>query len=1080
MFMKLSLLRLMALLCLGVFLLPAELLAEDNPHWIRYQSISPDGEHIAFTYKGNLFSVPATGGEARQLTFHEAHDFMPVWSKDGSQLAFASDRYGNFDVFVMPSEGGEALRLTYHSNDEHPYSFSQDDSGVLFGALRQDQADHRRFPSGAQPELYEVPVEGGRVDQVFTIPAEYVQLSADGQRMLYHDKKGGENEWRKHHTSSVTRDIWLYDAENDLHTELSVFEGENRQPVFAEDEAAFYYLSEESGSFNIYKTTIRNPYEREQLTEFDLHPVRFLSYGGGLLSFGYDGELYTMREGEEPQKVEVTIRTQAGSNTDAVMRVNGGIEEMAVSPDGDEIAFIARGEVFVSSTDGSFTKRLTNTPDRERFVSFSPDGDAVIYSSERDGRWSIYKTERVREEEPFFYAATLLEESVLVSGDEDNYLSEMSPDGEKMAYIADRRTLRVQDMESGETTDLLTPEDIFHMQDGDQYFTWSPDSEWLLVGWRKKLHNAEVLLLSADGSERVNLTESGYMDMSPKWVGEGDRLIWFTNRDGLRSYATSGQTQRDVYAMFLTGESWDAFNLSEDDHKLMQEMEKAAKSDDDEEEEADSEGPESFDFELEDRRQREARLTIHSSTLSDAVLSKDGETLYYLTRFEGSFNLWQTNLRTRETTQAIALGGGYGQLQWDKDMETLYLLDAGRISKLDPSAGSATPISISAEMQYDAAAERQYMFEHVYNRTKNVFYEPTFHGNDWDMWYEEYQKYVPHLGNSYEFAEMISEMLGELNVSHAGARYSNSIENADATASLGIFEDYSHDGDGILIAEVLRGGPLDKAAFDVEAGMIIEEIDGQRVGSEHDWARFLNRKAGDFVLLNLLEPESGERQQIRMKPISLGQESGLLYERFVRINTEEVDELSDGRLGYVHIPGMGDGPYRSIIHDMLGRFVDREAVVVDTRFNGGGDLVADLAMFFTGTEFNTYATADGDWGGEPTSRWTKPTLTIINEGMYSDGSCYASAYSELEIGLTVGMPVPGTCSFAGWSGLPNGSYWGVVPVSARNMSDEWMENLQTEPMIRVKNMPGIVDDGRDQQLETSVEALLNQLDESEE
>lgn len=1059
-----------------ISLLPALVAAEDTPQWIRYQSVSPDGEHIAFTYKGNLYTVSSGGGEARQLTFHEAHDFMPVWSNDGSQLAFASDRYGNFNVFVMPSEGGSATRLTYHSNDEHPYSFTHDDSGILFGALRQDDVSHRRFPSGAQPELYEVPAEGGRVSQVFTVPAEYVQVSSDGSRMLYHDKKGGENEWRKHHTSSVTRDIWMYTAENDLHTQLSVFEGENRQPVFADDEDAYYYLSEESGSFNIHKTTVRNPYENEQLTDFDLHPVRFLSYGAGTLAFGYDGELYTMREGEEPRKVDVTIRTQAGSNPDKVMSVNGGIQEMAVSPDGKEIAFIARGEVFVSSTDGAFTKRITNTPERERFVSFSPDGDAIIYASERDGRWSIYKTERVRDEEPFFYAATLLKESVLVSGDVDYYLPEMSPDGSKIAYVADRRTLRVQDMETGETTDLLTPEDVFHMQDGDQYFTWSPDSEWLLVGWRKKLHNAEVLLLAADGSERVNLTESGYMDMSPKWAGDGDRLLWFTNRDGLRSYATSGQTERDVYAMFLTGEGWDDFNLSKEDHALMQEMENASNG----AEEAEADGPASFDFELDERRERQARLTIHSSTLSDAVLSADGETLYYLTRFEGSFNLWQTNLRTRETSQAIRLGGGFGQLQWDKDMENLYLLDGGRISKLDPVAGSATPISISAEMDYDADAERQYMFDHVYNRTKNVFYEPTFHGNDWEMWYEEYQKYVPHLGNSYEFAEMISEMIGELNVSHAGARYSNSIENADATASLGIFEDYSHEGDGILIAEVLRGGPLDKAAFDVEAGMIIEEIDGHHIGSEHDWARFLNRKADQFVLLSLRHPETGSQQQVRMKPITLGAERRLLYERFVRVNTEEVDELSDGRLGYVHIPGMSDGPYRSIIHDMLGRFADREAVIVDTRFNGGGDLVADLAMFFTGIEFNTYATADGDWGGEPTSRWTKPTLSIINEGMYSDGHCYASAYTELEIGLTVGMPVPGTCSFAGWSGLPDGTRWGVVPISARNMSGEWMENNQTEPMIRVQNVPGIVDEGRDQQLEASVDALLEQLDADEE
>ncbi len=1054
----------------------AEISALDNPQWIRYQTVSPDGEHIAFTYKGNLYRVPAEGGDARQLTFHTAHDYRPVWSSDGSKIAFASDRYGNFNVFVMDAFGGEATRLTWHSNDETPYSFSADDSHVVFGAVRKDLAEHRQFPAGSQPELYKVPVDGGRVDQILTVPAEDVQFSRDGRHMIYHDKKGGENEWRKHQRSSIARDIWVYDTEENLHRQLTFFEGEDRNPVFNADETAFYFLSERNGPFNVHRMSLTETTGVEQLTDFDLHPVRFLSYGGGRLVFGYDGELYTMLEGEEPRKVEVVIRTQHGANPDKFISINGGVQEMDVSPNGKEIAFIARGEVFVTSTDGSFTRRITNTPERERFVTFTHDGSGVVYASERDGRWSIYKSTRVRDEEPFFYASTLIEETELVSDSLDNYMPQFSPDGSKLAYIADRRTLRVMDLETRETRDLLTPDDLFHMQDGDQYFTWSPDSKWLLVGWRKLLHNAEVLILAADGSKRVNLTESGYMERNPKWTGDGEKIIWFSNRDGLRSYATSGMTETDVYALFLTGEAWDEFNLSEEEYKLQQEIQ-AALNDNDEDDSDEESETKTLEPEFDRVRDRMARLTIHSSTISDAVLSKDGETLYYLTRFEDNTNLWQTNLRTRETSMAIRLNTGFGSLMWDKDMENLYLLSRGSISKLDLNAGSATPIRISGEMEYDADAERTYMLNHVYNRTRNIFYEPTFHDTDWDMLYEEYQKYLPHLGNSYEFSEMISEMLGELNVSHAGARYSNTIENADATASLGIFIDYDHQGDGILITEVLEGGPLDKAAFDVRPGMIIEKIDGRTLTPEYDYARFLNRKAGNFTLLELYEPDSGERQQITVKPITLGEKSSLLYRRFVRMNEREVEKLSDGRLGYVHIPGMGDGPYRSVIHDMLGRFADREAVIVDVRFNGGGDLVADLAMFFTGVEFNTYATEDRAVGGEPTSRWTKPTLSIYNEAMYSDGHCYASAYSELEIGITVGMPVPGTCSFAGWAGLPDGTRWGVVPVSAKNMSGEWMENNQTYPEILVKNMPGVIDNGRDQQLERAVQAMLESLDE---
>ena len=1052
--------------------------AQVNPAWIRYQAISPEGSQIAFTYNGDLFRVSTKGGVAHQLTFHEAHDTMPVWSKDGRQIAFASDRYGNFDIFLMDATSGPAKRLTFHSNDENPYSFSHDNESVIFGAVRQDLADHRQFPAGSQPELYSVPVDGGRVDQVFTIPAEYVQVNSDGTQMIYHDKKGGENEWRKHHTSSITRDIWIYNFDEDNHEMITSFEGEDRQPVYSENEESFYYLSEESGSFNVHRMSISEPEDSEQLTSFSLHPVRFLSYAKGTIVFGYDGELYTMKEGGEPEKVNVTIRTQAKSNPDKFITINGGIREMDISPDGKEIAFVARGEVFVTSVNGSMTKRITNTPEQERFVTFTPDGSGVVYSGERDGRWSIHKTVKVRDEEPFFYASTLLNEEILVQDSLDNYMASFSPNGNKMAYIAGRRTLRVRDLATGDSVDLLTPEDLFHMRDGDKYFTWSPDSRWLLVGWSKLLHNSEVLLLAADGSERINLTESGYQDRTPKWVNNGKQMIWFSNKDGLKSYATSGRSERDVYSMFFTQEEWDKYNLSEEDFRLLKEIKKSSEGDekeDDDQEKKKEKEQEILTFDKERMKDQTARLTIHSGQISDAVLSKDGETLYYLVQFEKNYNLWETNLRTRDTKMAVRLHASSGTLSWDKEMENLYLLSGGSISKLDLSAGSSKKIEVAGEMMFDEEKERDQMFEHVYIRTKNIFYEPTFHGNDWDLLYQEYQKYLPHIGNSYEFAEMVSEMLGELNVSHAGARFSRSIENPDATASLGIFMDYEHTGNGIRIAEILEGGPLDKASFDIAPGMIIEKIDGEIVTPDRDAASFLNRKAGKFALLEITGPGNNDRKQITVKPISLGEERALLYRRFIRINEREVDQKSNGTLGYVHIPGMGDGPFRNVIQDMLGKYSDRDGVIVDTRFNGGGDLVADLAMFFTGVEFNTYATADKDVGGEPTSRWTKPTLTLINEAMYSDGHCYASAYTELQIGKTVGMPVPGTCSFAGWEGLPDGSRWGVVPVSARNMSGEWMENNQTEPMIKVKNMPGLIDRGVDQQLERAIEELMREV-----
>ena len=1067
---------------------------QTSPKWMRHSSISPDGTQIAFTYKGDLYKVNAEGGNAQQLTYHNAHDFKAVWNKDGSQIAFASNRYGNFDIFVMPSKGGQATRLTYHSNDETPYSFSVNDKEIVFGALRQDAVNHRQHPHRSQSELYSVPVSTGRVTQLLTIPTEDIQFSESGEKMIYHDKKGGENEWRKHHTSSITRDIWMYDTKTKVHKMITSHNAEDRHPIFTKGEKSIYFLSERSGSFNVHKLSLENTNQLEQLTSFNLHPVRFLSYGNGILSFGYDGEIYTMKENEKPKKVNINIITQDKSNTDKFISVNGGISEMSVSPNGKEIAFIARGEVFVTSVDKSFTKRLTKTPENERFVTWGPEGKSVVYSSERNGKWSVFKTEKIRKEEPFFYAATLLKEEALIDNKVDNYLAQYSPDGKKIAFVEGRRTLKIKDLKTKKEVTLLTPKDLFHMRDGDKYFTWSPDSKWILVDWSKTLNNSEVLLMAADGSKRVNLNESGYYDSSPKWVNGGKQMLWFSNRNGLKSYATSGRSQSDVYSMFFTQDAWDEFNLSDEDYKLLQavkeeEKKRKEKESKDKKSEKDTKVKDKkasdkkkddkkketkpLTFDWDNMKDRTKRLTIHSSRLGDAVLSKKGDFLYYLASFEGRSNLWSTNLRTRETKMLMKLNVGFGSLQWDKEMKNLYLLSGGRISKLNPAAKKREGVKIKGEIKLDEYAERKAMFDHVWIRTNAVFYEPTFHGVNWKKMKKEYQKYLPYISNGFEFSEMLSELLGELNVSHSGAGYrGNNVSNADATASLGIFMDYNYKDDGIKIDEIIKGGPLDKAKFKLAAGMIIKKIDGIAIDKNEDIAKYFNRKSGKFMLLDILDPKTKKLQTITVKPISLDQEYSLLYKRWVKINEKEVADLSKGQLGYVHIPGMGDGPYRSIYQDMMGKYLDKKGVIIDTRFNGGGDLVADLAMFFTGVPFITYATEAKVVGGEPTSRWTKPTLSIFNESMYSDGHCYAQGYTDLKIGKTVGMPVPGTCSFAGWEGLQNGGYWGVVPVSAKNKAGEWMENNQTEPTIKIKNLPGKVDNGIDQQLIRSVQELL--------
>jgi Tol biopolymer transport system component/C-terminal processing protease CtpA/Prc len=1071
---------------LAALALSASALAAQTPStsaagasWMRYPAISPDGKTIVFTYKGDLYRVPATGGSATPLTTHVAHDFMPVWSHDGKRIAFASDRHGNFDVYVMPADGGEPRRLTFHSAAEYPYSFSADDKNVIFGAARMDEAANREYPTGSQPELYEVPANGGRPLQLLTTPAEDARQTKDGRYIIYQDKKGGENAWRKHHTSAIARDIWIYDSRTGQHRKLTTFAGEDRNPVFAGDEKSFYYLSEESGSFNVHRMSLEGG-KSQQLTSFKQVPVRFLSSSdNGTLCFGFDGQIYTMASGASPKQVNVAITSDTRANAERIMAVNNGASELTVSPSGKEVAFTYRGDVFVAGVDGGGTKRITNTPEVERGLEFSPDGKALIYASERGGKWAIYEARRQRAAEPYFYASTVVTETPVVSNDHQNTSPKYSPDGGEVAFLEDRNTLRIYNIANKQSRTLLTDKELFG---NDHYYQWSPDSKWILFDLDVPgIAPGEVGIVRADGSGKVvNLTQSGFNDARGKWILDGKAMLWFSNRDGLKSVAQSGSAQQDVYAMFFDRDAWEKSRLSKDEFALSKEMDSLANrparpdtakagGDSGRVAQAGSARKKDLVLDFDGVENRKARLTIHSSTLSDALVSKDGEMLYYLARFERGVNLWSTNLRTRETKMVLALNANSGSMVWDKNQKSIFLLADGAISKIDPATAKRENIALAGEEALDADAERAAMFDHVWRRTRDTFYSKGYHGVDWIGLRAIYAKYLPHIGNNFEFAEMLAEMLGELNISHSGATFNSSQPTDDATASLGVFYDQTYTGPGVKITEVIKDGPLDRSTISVKPGMIIESIDGQPIPADKDVAEFLNRKAGKNVLLGFA---GATKSEAVVKPITLGEENRLLYQRWVKRNQDEVDKASNGELGYVHIPGMNDGAYRTTFEEVMGKYATRKGIVVDTRFNGGGDLVADLAMFLSGQKFFDYTTDTRSTGYEPNFRWTKPSVAMANEANYSDGHCFAYAYKDLKIGPLVGMPTPGTCTFAGWEGLPDGIRWGVPGVGVKDAkTGKYLENQQTEPDIKVMNEYNVVSKGRDQQLEAAIEAL---------
>lgn len=1067
-----------ALLCL----LSITTWAQDEIKWLRASSISPDGKTIAFEYKGDLYTVGVNGGEARRLTSNPAYDGFPRFSPDGKWIAFTSERNGGMDVYIISPEGGKPKRLTTNSASETLQGWL-DNTHVLYSSMLMGSMNDILFP-GDYAQVYSVDIDAHRPEMFSTLPMEDISINGNGQ-VLYHNKKGYEDHWRKHHRSPICRDIYMTQVKGKrTYTKMSTEMCEHRTPVWAPNGTDYYYTSEHDGTINIYKASA-NGGKATQLTHYKDYPVRYLtSSNQGVLCYSWDGGLYILKEGSKPQRVKVTINIDDEEHVIQPRNLTSGAGDMTTNKDEKEFVFVANGEVYVTTMDYSTARRITKTTENEKQPTLSPDGRTIVYASERNNTWGLYAAKLVNEKDKGFTYATDIKEEPLLVGKESYICPKYSPDGKKIAYIADKNELRVLDLSTKQSVVIMPAKDMFTYTDSPAYFEWSPDSKWLLSEYygKNNWNSSDIVVYSADGKEMHNLTQSGYNDAKPHWALGGKAVIFGSDRAGYRSHGSWG-AESDGYIIFLDRETYAMSKMNKEDRYLYEERQKAAKENDKKDEKKTKDGEKKDDdkdkaekadsveilkLDFDDCDKRIKRLTINSSSFNDGYLTPDGKKYFYITSFEGAADMWVHNLEDN-STKIFKKGFGYAQFFPDQKGENLYVCN-GSMSKFSLSDGNSKAISFSGEYTEDTRADMEYHYAHIVNQIENRFVSTDYHGIDFKAMAKHYAQFLPDINNYRDFGEMGSELVGELNCSHSGVRYRAS-NSAPSTAVLGAFYDPEYKGDGLKIMEILKNSPLDVIDKKVKAGHVIMQVNHEPIKAGEDYYPLLSGKVGKQVLLTIND-ENGKSYEIYVKPISYGTQNALLYDRWVDQRAAIVAKESKGQIGYVHVKAMNSESFRKTYADVLGKYRNCKAIIVDERHNGGGWLHNDLAILLGGREYQTFESRGQRLGHDPINQWTKPSCMLVTEDCYSNANGFPYTYKTLGIGKIIGAPMAGTMTAVWWETFAGGRLTlGIPQIYCKDTNGTPLENQNFFPDIEEHNSPEDLVNGYDRQLMRAIQEM---------
>ncbi|NSW77736.1 MAG: PD40 domain-containing protein [Chthonomonadetes bacterium] len=1045
------LLRLSALTAL-IGIMAVTGVAQTPVRFARYPAPSPDGKQIAFCWQGDLWLVSSSGGEAKRLTVHEGYDFAPVWSPDGTRIAFTSDRYGNDDVFVLNLRNGSIQRLTFWSGRDRALGWTPDGKAVIFESSRDWE------PYGAEACAYVAPLSGGTPYRLHDVPGVYVALSPDGTQAAFVRRDGSW--WRKGYRGSASGDIWIHHLKEGRFVRLTDDNIPDTQPMWSPDGKTLYFLSERDGTANLWAMGTDGK-GAKQLTRYRGDGVRFpqIARNGSLIAYEQGMDICTLNPASGEINI-LQITAPAGDvrrREDLWLQVRGDVSEFAIAPSGKEVAFVVRGEVFVTRyPDGGPARRLTETVEPEYGLTWSPDSKSLVFASERGGTTSLYLVTSDDPEEPRLRRTSKLKTERLTNSPQPDTSPVFSPDGKKIAFRRGNGNLVILDLETKQERTLVT-----HWNLGQ--FVWSPDSRWIAFEMEDNEYNSDIYILSVEDGKTVNVSRHPNNDINPSWSANGRALAFLSQRDG-RNFNICY-----LYLRRADDEKSKADWQDEEDAKY-----DAPKRPDEKPAKTEKE-PVQIDFE--DIHDRVRQVTRYVGGVQEVALSPDGKKIAFRSAYQGQSDLYVIDWDGSNEKRLTTGGTSPSDIRWSSDGNTLTFLSRGRISRIPAAGGSVQSTDFSAQMRVDLLAEREYVFDAVWRTLNEVFYDPKFHGTDWASMRLKYRPYLQHVTEDRDFSAVVYMMLGELNSSHVGftPRQSTTAQSVE-TGMLGVVWANTRDGEGLVIESVIPNTPASRSDADLKPGERALAINDRRITPTTNVWELLNGTVGEKTTL-LVRSTDGKERTVILRPISPADFRRARYEHWTKRNRQWVEEQSRGELGYAHIQGMGELNVYEFIRQLHAAAYGKKGLVIDVRFNGGG-WTTDYLLAVLMAKRHAYTLSRGGEPGYPQDRlplyvWTKPIAVLCNERSFSNAEIFTHAIKTLKRGPVIGLPTAGgvistgrRTLFEGSSVATPGRGWFTIDKGVN------MEHNGAVPDYIVEDLPQDIAEGRDRQLAKAVEVLM--------